>query len=114
MDELHETLIAYEMRIVNDKFSRNKPTFKEPMENEECFDLEEANCVKKLKRGFGKYKGKLPFNCFNCGKVGHIASKCKLRASNKKKFFYPKEEGYSSNEYEQYTFENEKSLFVAL
>jgi len=31
--------------------------------------------VRKLKRGFGKYKGKLPFKCFNCGRVVHFAAK---------------------------------------
>jgi hypothetical protein len=32
--------------------------------------------VRKLKKGSGKYKGKFPFKCFNCGKVGHFAAKC--------------------------------------
>jgi hypothetical protein len=32
--------------------------------------------VRKLKKGYGKYKGKLPFKCFNCGKVGHFLTKC--------------------------------------
>jgi hypothetical protein len=32
--------------------------------------------VRKLKRGFDKYKGKLPFKCFNFGRVGHFVSKC--------------------------------------
>ena len=29
-----------------------------------------------MKRGTGKYKGKLPLKCFSCGKIGHFASKC--------------------------------------
>jgi hypothetical protein len=29
-----------------------------------------------MKRGTGKYKGKIPFKCFDCGKVGHFYSKC--------------------------------------
>ena len=37
---------------------------------------EEAKFVKRLGRGTGKYKDKIPFKCFNCGKVGHYASKC--------------------------------------
>jgi DNA-directed RNA polymerase subunit N (RpoN/RPB10) len=31
--------------------------------------------VRKLQRGSGKYKGMFPFKCFNCGKIGHFASK---------------------------------------
>jgi hypothetical protein len=38
-------------------------------------DEEEANFVMKLKRGSRKHKGKIPFICFNCGKVGHFAAK---------------------------------------
>jgi hypothetical protein len=32
--------------------------------------------VRKLKRGSGKYKGKLPFKFFNCGRVGNFVAKC--------------------------------------
>jgi hypothetical protein len=38
--------------------------------------VEEANFVKNMKRGTGKYKGKLPLKCFGCGRIGHFASKC--------------------------------------
>ena len=40
-----------------------------------CFDEEEAKFVKKFDRGSGKYKGKIPFKCFKCGRVGHYAAK---------------------------------------
>ena len=31
--------------------------------------------MRKFKCGTDMFKGKLPFKCFNCGKVGHFASK---------------------------------------
>ena len=34
---------------------------------------EEANFIRKLKKGYSKYKEKLPFKCFNCGKIGNFA-----------------------------------------
>jgi hypothetical protein len=48
-----------------------------PNENHlDISDEEETNFIRKLSKGSGKYKGKLPFKCFNYGKVGHFASKC--------------------------------------
>jgi len=32
--------------------------------------------MKKLKKGIGKYKGKIPLICLNCGKFGHFSNKC--------------------------------------
>jgi hypothetical protein len=49
------------------------------MSNEDQSDIsyvEEANFIKKLHKGFGKYKGSLPFKCFNCGRIRHFANKC--------------------------------------
>ena len=40
-----------------------------------CSDEEEAKFVRRLDRGTGKYKGKLPFKCFNYCRVWHYASK---------------------------------------
>jgi hypothetical protein len=93
-----------------------------PKHHEES-DVEEAKFIKKLQKGSGKYKGKLPFNCFNCGKFGHFAAKCpyteedpedqnniskqyqkKEKPHYKKKFykekniFYSKEENSNSSE----------------
>jgi hypothetical protein len=33
------------------------------------------NFVRKLKRGTRKYKGMIPFKCFNCGGIGKFSSK---------------------------------------
>ena len=93
MDELYGILIAYELRLGIDNNSKGEATFKvtkkikkekqktQTDHNEES-DVEEANFIKKLQKGSGKYKGKLPFKCFNCGKIGHFQAKCP----------YPKEE----------------------
>jgi len=32
----------------------------------------EAYFLRKLKKGSTKYKGKFPFKCFNCGKLGYF------------------------------------------
>jgi hypothetical protein len=87
VDQLHGILTAYEMRTGQEKPSKGETTFKaskekknqEHMSNEDqsdISDVEEANFIKKLQKGFGKYKGKLPFKCFNCGRIKHFANKC--------------------------------------
>ena len=49
----------------------------EKEDDEEGFsDGEYANLTRKLKIGKGKFKGKLPLICFDCGEVGHFAAKC--------------------------------------
>jgi hypothetical protein len=64
------------MRTWKEKPSKRETTFKESKEknNQEHMsndyqsdisDVEEAKFIKKLHKGFGRYKGKLPFNCFN-------------------------------------------------
>lgn len=99
MDELHGILIAYEMRTSQDRPSRRETTFKvskgskkhEPKANEshsDEIDKEEANFMKKLKKGTGKYSGKIPLKCFNCEKIGHFASRCP----------YPKQEASDDEE----------------
>ena len=37
---------------------------------------EETLFINKIERGTGKYKGKSPLKCFNCGRIGHFVSKC--------------------------------------
>ena len=62
------------------KASNQKGTSKprpklEYSDNDESDSEEEANFVRKLKRGTGKYKGKLPLKCFACGRIGNFSSK---------------------------------------
>ena len=40
---------------------------------------EELNFVKNLQWGTGRFRGKLPFKFFACGRVSHYAAKCPHR-----------------------------------
>jgi hypothetical protein len=92
MDELHGIFTAYEMRIGWENPSKKEEAFKaskktkknkRPESKPNCSynddseeDEEMANFVRKLKKGTSKYKGMLPFKCFNCGKISHFEIKC--------------------------------------
>jgi hypothetical protein len=91
MDKLHGILTAYEMMIEKDNpitketaFKASKKTKKKNKQNPKSYcscnddpeeDEEMANFVRKLTRGTDKYKGMLSLKCFNCGGIGHFASK---------------------------------------
>ena len=51
---------------------------KEKEEIDYVSEEEEGNFVKKLQEGIGIFRGKLPFKCFECGRIGHYASKMSL------------------------------------
>ncbi|GLJ28203.1 hypothetical protein SUGI_0553970 [Cryptomeria japonica] len=56
----------------------------------------EALLAKRLPRGKGKYKGKLPLKCFNCDKIGHMDSNCPDKDDEKKEY---KDDKHKDNQY---------------
>ena len=71
-DQLLGTLTTYEMRIVKYKPTSREESFKADKNEDSELDEIEEKFVKRLKKGSGIYKGKLPFKCFNYGRIGHF------------------------------------------
>jgi len=83
MIELHRILTAFEMRKGGPSNMR-EATFKASAKGKEehnesghiSKEKDEVNLVNKLQRGSRRFRGKLPFKFFACGRVGHYAAKC--------------------------------------
>jgi hypothetical protein len=92
------------MRIVKDKPTSREASFKADKNEDSKPNEIEAKFVKRLKKGSGKYKGKLPFKYFNCGRIGHFANKCPHKKHDQN---YEGEENLKSRR-----FDKNKSLCV--
>jgi hypothetical protein len=104
IDQILGTLTTYEMRIGKDKPTSREASFKgDKNEDSEPNEIEEK-IMRGLKKGSGKYQGKFPFKCFNCGKIGHFAPKC----PHKKK----DQNAEGEEKYKSKIFDKNKSLCV--
>ena len=73
------------MRIGKEKSSFEREDAFRALKNmkiKQDFDYEDSgdelvtDLTRRLKQNKDTYKCKLPFKCFNCGKLGHFTSKC--------------------------------------
>ena len=53
--------------------------------------------MRRLQLGTGRFKGKLPFKCFNFGRVGHYAAKCPYEENHDKGKQFEKGKSYYTN-----------------
>ena len=83
MTQLHEILTTYEMKkgcpsdmrdVAFKASAKGKEEINESTHISE--EEDEVNFVKKLQRGSGRFRDKLPFKCFSYGRVNHYATKC--------------------------------------
>eukprot|EP00253_Pinus_taeda_P020826 PITA_20826 len=77
MSQLHGILTAFEMRKGGPSYMREAAFKGEYNESRHMSEGEkESNFIKNLQWGSGRLRGKLPFKCLACGRVGHYAAKC--------------------------------------
>jgi hypothetical protein len=118
MDELHGSLIAYEMRTgIESDQPNNEAAFKaikRTKDKDNDLDEEIENFVRRFHKGSGRYKGKSPLKCFNCGRIRYTIENCyyKKRSLNNKNSFYSKDDDISSDESDEEDNDGGEVLFI--
>jgi hypothetical protein len=111
-------LIAYEMRTGTESDQpNNEAAFKainKTKYKDNDLDEEITNFVRRVQKGIGRFKGKSPIKCFNCGRIGHIAEKCyyKKRSLKNKNIFYSKDDDISLDESDEEDNDGGEVLFI--
>ena len=93
-DQLHGTLVVYEMRVGREKYKPKEETFKVSKKAKEHkdhqvysnskSDQEFSQLARKLKHGSRKYKGNFPFKCLYFGRVGNLSSTFPYKENSKR------------------------------
>lgn len=108
------------MRTLSVESSKKEITFtsrKKGKEATNCVDDEEsddveANFVRKLKKGSGKYKRKLPLKCFDCRRIGHFATKCPYKKKEDNDVESVKDKGKKFNNTRRRNSQKKKIIYT--
>ena len=97
----------YSLTIGSSK-KENKSKEENEFESEDDLDELEVLLARRLSRGKGKYKGKLPQICSKCNEIGQSAPKCPNKGKsdrNEKKY-------YKYNKNSDYKDKGKKSFYI--